>query len=143
MVHSSKRGVRSREWRYSLVNLYPARSGRIWTSHGAKRQTAAEAAVGPRPRSRLSQRIRVKYGSIFLSLPQSSLPSYSRIPLMGPFVLEISSYFHIPTQRISLVCSYEATNAGILDTRERKRGTGRLCIGNFKSQSGNNLRMDR
>lgn len=136
-VHSSKRTeIRSREWRYSLVNLYPTRSGRMWTSHGAKRQAAAEAAVGSRPQSRLSQRIRVKHSSIFLSLYRSLRYPHILVLLLWVLSFSTSSYFRIPTQRISLACSYEAANAGILDTRERRRDRSRgeaLCIGNFKS----------
>lgn len=108
----------------------------------AKRQAAAEAAVGSCPRSRFSQRIRVKHSpSLSFSLPQHPLwqSSYSRFPLLV-FSFSASSYFHVSTYRVS------STLVRLLSMRGREKDSGRgeaLCIGNFKSQSGNNLRMDR
>lgn len=87
---------------------------------GAKRQAAAEAAVG----------VSSSEPPFFLSffLPRSSLPSYPRIPSYGSFrSLDIVIFPHIPTQRISLACPCEATNASIPDTPGRRRNTGRAA----------------
>lgn len=47
---------------------------------------------------------------------------------MGPFVLDVVIFSHTYTTHLSLACSYEhAANAGILDTRERRRDTGRAA----------------
>lgn len=98
----------------------------MWTSHGAKRQAAAEAA-GSRSQSRLSQRVRVKHGSLsfflFTAIFATLISSYSSYGSFRSRRRHISTYL---TQRISLVCPY-ATNAGILDTRERRRDTGRAA----------------
>lgn len=85
--------------------------------------------LGPqRSQSRLSQRVRVKHDSILLS-PHHNL-RYPHILVFFLWVLSFStsSYFHIPTQRTSLVCSYERLPTRvILDTQKRRRDTGRAA----------------
>jgi len=122
--------------RFSLVNPYPTPSGRM-DGAAARRGRPSRKLSG----NRLSQRVRVKHGSFSLPQPLPST-SYPRSPLMV-FSFSTSSYFHVPTQCVA----YEATNVGTLDETQTREGEGErfrlsrgeaLCIGNFKSQPGNN-----
>lgn len=98
---------------------------------GAKRQAAAEAAVGvsssepPFSEDVCKARLRLSY---FLSFYHSlRYPRILVFPASDPFVHDIVIFPHTYTQRISLACPCEATNASIPDTPERRRDTGRAA----------------
>lgn len=104
-------------------------------SRGAKRQTVAEA-VGEPPFSKGTRKAR-----FFLDCSLSRQPRILALPLWSFH----SRRHHISTYLRKCV-AYEATNVGTLDVDEEEREGERfrssrgeaLCIGNFKSQPGNN-----
>lgn len=105
-VHPSMRTVvRSREWRYSLVNLYPTRSGRMWTSDGAKRQAAAEAAVGSRSQSRLSQRVKALSLFLFAAVFATLISLYFSYGSFRSRRRHISTYLHNAPLQCARMCS--------------------------------------
>lgn len=121
-------------------SLYILREvGGGWTENrGVSRGRPSRKLSG----NRLSQRICVKRArGFFLPQPLSRQPRILLAPY-AVFSFSTSSYFHVHTQRVS----YETTNVGTLDCRrergrERERFRSRreaLCIGNLKSQPGNN-----
>lgn len=68
------------------------------TSHGAKRQAAAEAAVGfSFSEPPFSEGTRKARHYLSFSSPQSSLPLYPYILLTGPFVLDVVIFPHTYT----------------------------------------------
>lgn len=96
--------------RFSLVNLYPTWGGRM-DGAAASRGKPSRKLSGNPPFSKDTRQ------STVLSL-HCGLSRQPRSPLMV-FSFSTSSYFHVPTQRVS----YEATNVDTLDVWTRgKRG---------------------
>lgn len=86
---------------------------------GAKRQAACRSRCW-------GLVLRAAFLSFFLSTRvfATLISSYSLLRILS---FPTSSYFHIPTQRISLAYPCEATNASIPDTPGRRRNTGRAA----------------
>lgn len=121
--------------RFSLVNLYPTQSGRM-NGAAARRGRPLRKLSG----NRLSQRICVKHDS-FLFNAASPVNLVSSLSPYGLFILHVIIFPRTYAMRFV----YEATNIGTLNADgeggkwERDSGRGEaLCIGNFKSQPGNN-----
>lgn len=140
----------SREWRFLLLNLYSARRWVDGRSRGARKDA-------DRCRSRrwvlsseppFSKDTRKAHG--FSRLPLSlSLFLFTAASASAILIFSLSSFGIfvlgvIIFSRTHILASLALTRLLSMRGREKDSGRGEaLCIGNFKSQSGNNSRMDR